>query len=139
LWRHYSNRKVGKGLVTLVDPHLKNLQDEIALAVAGWSTEQLNRHPPGKWCAAEILEHLYLTYTGTSKGFSRILESGRPQGNVPSFKQRAQALVVVGLGYLPSGREAPSMSRPKGIDAEKVVGKSHRKSPRWIASWRVAK
>jgi hypothetical protein len=105
-----------------VDPHLKNLQDEIALAVAGWSTEQLNRHPLGKWCTAEILEHLYLTYTGTSKGFSRILESGRPQGNVPSFKQRAQAFVVVGLGYLPSGREAPPMSRPKGIDAEKVVG-----------------
>jgi len=81
----------------------------------------LNRRPPGKWCAAEILEHLYLTYTGTSRGFSRVLESGQPQANVPSVKQRAQAFLVVGVGYLPSGREAPSVARPKGVGAEKVL------------------
>ena len=104
-----------------MDPHLKSLQDDIASAISGLSTEQLNRHPPGKWCAAEILEHLYLTYTGTSKGFSRVLESGQPQANVPSFKQRAQAFLVVGVGYLPSGREAPSVARPKGVSAEKVL------------------
>ena len=50
--------------------------------------EQLNWHPPGKWSVAEILEHLYLTYTGTSKGFSRLLDSGKASDKLPTFKQR---------------------------------------------------
>jgi len=53
-----------------MDPHLQRLQKEIAAAVEGLSPEQLSQHSPGKWCAGEVLEHLYLTYTGTVKGLS---------------------------------------------------------------------
>ena len=59
-----------------MDPRLQKLQAEIAAAVAPMSTAQLTAHPPGKWCAAEVLEHLYLTYTGTIKGFERVVEAG---------------------------------------------------------------
>ena len=59
-----------------MDSTLQKLQEEIAsevgATVAGLSVEQLSWHPPGKWCVAEILEHLYLTYTGTVKGFERV-------------------------------------------------------------------
>jgi hypothetical protein len=55
-----------------VDPRLRRLQDEIAAIIDGLTAEQLSRHPPGKWCASEVLEHLYLTYTGTVKGFERV-------------------------------------------------------------------
>ena len=104
-----------------MDPRLKRLQEEIATAVAGLSPEQMSWHPPGKWCAAEVLEHLYLTYTGTVKGFERVVAAGKPQATSASWKQRGRTLMVVGFGYLPSGREAPPSTRPKGLPREKVL------------------
>src|SRR6266567_3102611 len=85
------------------------------------SAAQLSSHPPGKWCAAEVLEHLYLTYTGTVKGFQRVDQAGESLATRQSWTQRARTLVVVGLGHLPSGREAPSVARPRGVPPEKVL------------------
>ena len=104
-----------------MDPHLKKLQQEIAASVEGLSAEQLNWHRPGKWNIVEILEHLYLTYTGTLKGLSRSLASGAPPILKPTLKDRLQCLVVLGLGYLPAGREAPQFARPKGLSPETVM------------------
>jgi hypothetical protein len=104
-----------------MDPHLRKLQHEIAAALADFSREQLFWHPPGKWCAVEIVEHLYLTYTGTIKGFGRLLEAGKPLAAIPTWKQRRQAWIVVRLGYLPTGREAPAVTRPRGVPADKVL------------------
>lgn len=103
-----------------MDPRLQKLQAEIAAAVAPMSAAQLTAHPPGKWCAAEVLEHLYLTYTGTIKGFERIVEAGKPLATTQTWAQRGRTLVVVGLGHLPSGREAPPVARPRGVPPEKV-------------------
>ncbi len=103
-----------------MDPRLEQLQEEIRSAITGLSIEQLNWHPPGKWCVNEILEHLYLTYTGTSKGFSRVLESGNPPGKTPTWKQRAQSYIVVSLGYFPTGVQSPAVARPRGASPEKI-------------------
>jgi|SRR5450432_3455070 len=102
-------------------PHLKRLQDEIASAAAGLSAEQMSVHPPGKWSAAEVLEHLYLTYTGTTKGFERVVDGGKPLASPATLKQRVGAVIVVGFGYLPTGRESPSVARPRGVPREKVL------------------
>jgi hypothetical protein len=106
-----------------LDPHLERLQREIASAIAGTSTEQLSAHPVGKWCAAEVLEHLYLTYTGTMKGFQRVAEAGKPLTKSPtqSLAQRGRTLVVVGFGHMPTGREAPPVARPRGLPKDKVL------------------
>jgi hypothetical protein len=104
-----------------VDPLLQRLQKEIAAAVAGLTPEQLHQHPPGKWCTAEILEHLYLTYTGTVKGFERVVQAGKPLATTQTWRQRGQTLVVVAFGYFPSGREAPAVARPRGLAPEKVL------------------
>jgi Protein of unknown function (DUF1569) len=100
---------------------LQELRREIASSTAGMSTEQMRWHLPGKWCAAEILEHLYLTYTGTIKGFQRIIAAGKPLVTPPTWAQRRERMVVLGLGYLPSGREAPPSTRPRGIEFEQVL------------------
>lgn len=89
--------------------------------MAGLTPEQLSRRPEGKWSVGEILEHLYLTYTGTIKGFERLMAAGKPQVTRPSLKQRVGAVLVLGLNYMPSGREAPAMARPKGLPVEKVL------------------
>jgi hypothetical protein len=104
-----------------VDPRLQKLRQEIASAADEFSPEQLSIGPPGKWCAGEVLEHLYLTYTGTMKGFERVRAGGKPLvANPVTWAQRWRILVVVGLGYLPFGREAPAVARPRGLPAEKV-------------------
>ena len=86
------------------------------------SAVQMSAHAPGKWCASEILEHLYLTYTGTIKGFQRLAEAGKPlAAKSQSWAQRGRTLVVVGFGHLPSGRKSPEVVRPRGLPAEKVL------------------
>ena len=103
-----------------MDLRLDKLKESLQSAVEGMSSEQLSWHPPGKWCAAEVLEHLYLTYTGTIKGFERVMTSGKPLASRASMAHRVLTLVVVGLGHMPAGRKAPAIAQPKGLPVEKV-------------------
>ncbi|HEX4783390.1 MAG TPA: DUF1569 domain-containing protein [Candidatus Sulfotelmatobacter sp.] len=96
------------------------MQSEICAAIAGLSTEQFTRHPSGKWSAGEVLEHLYLTYTGTIKGFARASETGSSPASAQTWAQWRRTLVVVHLGYMPTGRESPAAARPRGLPLEKV-------------------
>jgi hypothetical protein len=103
-----------------MDSHLEKLRNALESAVEGMSKEQLSWHPAGKWCAAEVLEHLYLSYTGTIKGFEKVMTGGKPLATRASMKNRVQTFVVVGFGYLPEGRKAPSNTQPRGLAVEKV-------------------
>ncbi len=104
-----------------MDTYLERLRQAIDRATRGMTTEELTRHPPGKWSTAEVLEHLCLTYAGTIKAFDRCLEAGKPLGGVPTLKQRAFIALVVDLGHFPKGRKSPERVRPKGMLAEHVV------------------
>ena len=103
-----------------MDYRLEKLKENLESALEGMSSEQLSWHLPGKWCAAEVLEHLYLTYTGTIQGFERVMTKGKPLVSRASMAQRVLTLVVVRLGHMPAGRKAPAMVVPKGLPAEKV-------------------
>ena len=104
-----------------MDSYLQRLQDAVASATDGMDAAALTRHPEGKWCAAQVLEHLYLTYTGSSKGFERCLQEGRPLARAVTVKERIAILLVTGLGYFPEGRKAPERTVPRGMAAEEVV------------------
>jgi hypothetical protein len=103
-----------------MDSRLEELKKALESAVEGMSSEQLSWHPGEKWCAAEVLEHLYLTYTGTIKGFEKVMAAGKPLATRASLKQRLRTVVVVGFGHLPEGRKAPENTRPRGLAAEQV-------------------
>jgi len=103
-----------------MDFYLERLQKAIVSATDGMSEEALNWHPAGKWSTAEILEHLYLTYTGTTKGFERCLQSGKPMARLVTVQDRWRTWVVVGLGYLPEGRKAPKNTVPGGLPLPRV-------------------
>jgi hypothetical protein len=103
-----------------MDSRLHKLNESLQSAVEGMSSEHLRWHPPGKWCAMELLEHLYLTYTGTIQGFERVVRKGKPLASRASMTQRMLTLVVVGLGHMPTGRTAPTMVLPKGLPPEEV-------------------
>jgi hypothetical protein len=107
---------------------LERLQEGIGAATRGLTPEMLSQRPlAGKWCAGEILEHLYLTYTGTTRGFEKCLAAGKPLARLPTWKERARTFYVVGLGRLPEGRKAPAGAIPKGMAAEQVLREIHAK------------
>jgi DinB superfamily len=104
-----------------VDPHLKRLQDELSASIQGLSTKELSWHHPDKWCIAEIIEHLYLTYTGTTKGLSRVLASDKAQEHVPTLGQRLRAFVVTGVRYFPDGVKSPPVAIPRGLPSDRSI------------------
>jgi hypothetical protein len=104
-----------------MDSNLERLQLAIASSTRGMTGDELTRHAEGKWCVAEILEHLYLTYTGTQKAFERCLKAGKPLTSAPTFKQRVAVVLVTELGYFPGGRKSPDPVCPRGMPAEKVL------------------
>ena len=103
-----------------MDSLLENLQQAVESAVNGMSNQEMSWHPAGKWSANEVLEHLLLTYTGTTKGFERVLSAEKPVVRRASVRERWRALVVLSLNYLPAGRKAPKQTVPRGLAAETV-------------------
>ena len=104
-----------------MEADLKQLQQSILAAVEDMPSGDLNRSVNGKWSVAQILEHLYLTYRGTTKGFEKCLQAEKPLGGKPSLKQRIAATAVTRFGYLPEGRDAPQPTVPRGMAPEKVL------------------
>lgn len=104
-----------------MDTYLKRLRDAIASATVGMNAEDLTLHPEGKWSTAQVLEHLYLSYSGTAKGFERCLEAGKPLARAPVLKDRMRAFLVTELGRFPTGRQAPERTRPRGMTVEEIT------------------
>ena len=107
--------------------YLQSARTLIEKTTEGITPEELRRHPPGKWCAAEILEHLSRAYSSTLKLLERQLESGKPPQRRPTAAERRRALVVIEIGFLPKGRQAPEFTLPQGLPADEAL-------PRFFAS-----
>lgn len=80
-----------------LDRGLQELQGDLHSAVEGMTEAQWMWHPADKWCAAEVLEHLYLTYTGTIKGFERVLQGDKPAAARASLKKPPADLGSAGI------------------------------------------
>jgi hypothetical protein len=97
--------------------HLQQvLKDTLACAQSATNENT----PAGKWTCDQILEHLYLTYRGTNRGLEKCLEGGKALATKATLQHRAATLILVGLGYFPSGRKSPERAVPKGIPKEEV-------------------
>jgi hypothetical protein len=101
--------------------YLERARRELESALLGISLEQLRRKPAGKWSAAEILEHLSLTFAGTAKLMDRCLQSGKPLARPGSIRESIARIVVVQFSHMPQGRESPEPVRPRGAAAEDAV------------------
>ena len=103
-----------------MDSYLERLRQELEEAIRGVSPDGWTQAPPGKWNAAQILEHLYLTYKGTNLGVAKCLEQDRALATRATLQQRVGTLLVVNLGYFPSGRKAPERTIPRGMAPEEA-------------------
>ncbi|HEY3928376.1 MAG TPA: DinB family protein [Candidatus Koribacter sp.] len=93
--------------------HLEQLSHELESAVSDMSDEDLLRAPEGKWCVAEVLEHLRLTYTSTAK----MLEKNQAQMVVEraALDERAKTAreLILQQGGFFEGGQAPPFATPK--------------------------
>lgn len=104
-----------------MDSYLDRLQRELRNALAGTSPAGMEAAPAGKWSAAQILEHLFLTYRGTHKGLLKCLEKGASLATGDTFRSRVRSFIVCNLGYFPSGRKAPERATPRGMPPAEVL------------------
>ena len=102
-------------------PDLQRVSDAIEKAVAGMSPDQLAWSPQGKWSAANILEHLSITYGGTARAFNKVVSKGASLATRQTTYQKMATFVVTGLLFLPGGRKAPEMTVPSGLGAEAAL------------------
>ena len=107
------------GLV-LMDSYLKRLQTELKSTIEGATASAMRKAPAGKWNSEQILEHLYLSYINTNKGIAKCLENGAPIATRATVKHHLARSLVLGLGYVPTGREAPKRVVPRGTLPEEV-------------------
>jgi len=97
-----------------MDFWLKRALEEIDRSTEGLTPEQMSWRPgEGKWSIAEVLEHLSMTYSTTILALNKRQESGQSAAGPGSLKQWFFSRVVLDLGYLPSGRQAPAFAVPK--------------------------
>ena len=101
-------------------PYLEKLPEELEAAMDGATCDAMQKAPAGKWNSAQIVEHLYLTYTNTIRGIAKCLDGGAPLATRATFKHRVKTFVVTGLGYLPEGAKAPERAVPRGMALEEV-------------------
>lgn len=104
-----------------MDSYLQTLHDEVHEAIRELDAASLSRHREGKWSAGEVLEHLYLTYQGTTKSLERCQQQGKPSARAVTGQDRVRTAIVIGFGYLPTGRKSPERAVPKGMAVEEVV------------------
>lgn len=96
-----------------MNSYLEAVLQEMESATAGLSDAELADMRPaeGKWSAAEILEHLRLTFTSTTKLMEKVEAQASPVRRA-TFQEWIGTFVVVRLGYMPGGRTAPEFARP---------------------------
>src|SRR5262245_21700539 len=96
-------------------PDIRQARDLLLRAVQDVTPALAETALDGKWSIAGILEHLYLSYSRSAAAIGRRREKGAGAPvRARTMKQQVQQFVVVTLGYLPSGREAPKMTVPSG-------------------------
>jgi len=97
-----------------MDAWLDRLEKEIEETTVELRDSDWSRAPEQRWNSAQIMEHLGRTYGTTAKMLELSMGTGSPQLRAATFSERLKKLLVVNLGVLPSGADAPPMVTPKG-------------------------
>ena len=102
-----------------MSPHLEKIRRKAERLTRDLSAEQWHAAPKGKWSAAEIFEHLLLTFTATTEGTLKAMQAGQPMCREVTLRDRLGRFYVARLGVFPRGMQAPRHVVPKhGIDAD---------------------
>jgi hypothetical protein len=92
---------------------LELVRREAERATRGITPDGWQRAPEGRWSSLQILEHLLLSYTATTKGLLRTMDSGQIDRSGPTMSERVRGFYVLKVGRFPSGVESPKQTKPK--------------------------
>lgn len=109
----------------VMHPVLDQVRAALAAELAGKSAEAVARHPQGdvaRWNGWQVVQHLIASWRSTSGGLADRMQKGRPLLTTPTPGQRIMQVAVTRLGFLPSGRQAPSEVRPPDGPSQPVSG-----------------
>jgi hypothetical protein len=95
-----------------VSPELEDIRRAVERLTCGCSEAAWRYAPAGKWTSGQILEHLLLSYTGTTKGLLKAMDAGRPLGSKPSWPDRGRTFLVTRFGILRGRRTSPRHTTP---------------------------
>ena len=95
-----------------MSPEFEQIRQEVEELTRNWSDIEWQQAPDGKWSGGQILEHLRLTYTGTTKGLLKVLEGAQSLGGKPTWPDRLRTFVVTRVGYIPANGIAPHPTVP---------------------------
>jgi hypothetical protein len=95
-------------------PTTEHIHKILVSVTQGMTPEDWSRHPAGKWSAAEVVEHLSLTYGGTIRSMRKVLDTGAPTATPRNLKQQLAVWWITKLGRFPEGRQSPPQVHPKG-------------------------
>lgn len=104
-----------------MSPELEQIRREVERLTHGWSESDWHRALDGAWTSGQILEHLLLSFKGTTKGVLKVMEAGRPLGGKPTLRDRVRTLYVAKLGRMPDGYQSPDPVLPKdGLEGDSL-------------------
>ena len=98
-----------------MDKDLLRLREALSGALAGLSSSQTQATPknhPEKWSIQQVVEHLLRTHQTTVPAIQARIDKRYPTRTRPSLRQRAGQFVVIALGRMPRGRQAPAAVSP---------------------------
>ncbi len=81
----------------------------------------VERHPPGKWSPANVLEHLAITFEGTRRNLQKCLDTNARRATRSTLRRRLAVARVIELGRFPKGVQAPAATLPKGLSGEAAL------------------
>ena len=95
-----------------MSPHLERIRSEAERLTRDFTPEDWHYSRDGAWSASLILEHLLLTFTGTTKGLLKTMQVGEPYCREVTWRDRTARLYVLRLGRVPGGRKSPKSTTP---------------------------
>jgi hypothetical protein len=102
-----------------------SMHESYSAALAGMSVADAQTHPEGdvnQWCARELIEHLLLTYRGTSSVLEERLQKGRPTQAPVTPEHQALWRATIMKGHFPEGGKAPDRVRPGQLQLPALCG-----------------
>jgi hypothetical protein len=88
------------------------LPDLVLSPLAGRADADWYLSPPGKWCPAQIVQHLALGIEYSARTFEARRQHAPMRRRPRSARERIGYWLVLGVGWVPGGRRAPAPTRP---------------------------
>lgn len=88
------------------------IPDVVLGPLAGRPEADWHRAPAGKWTPAQIVHHLAISLETSARTFDERRAKPPMQRRPRTVRERIGFFLVLRVGWVPSGREAPAMTRP---------------------------